>query len=203
MIFITSPSRRSEGHFSDAADLIWQTVAAIEPLSMGAFLSLMFHWFSIGKFHWIIPLENSIDFPWIFHCQHHSHWCHPPFPNCVVPVFSERLFFVFGSVDKLMWYTGLHRLGRVWAPCIQGFFHGFSTLCSMLNHVGNPTIDLPFADGLYHPFTVIFGIIYHWVYHITWLDFPTGDGHTTIRNEHTYPWNLWNPMQCESYHLVI
>lgn len=38
-------------------------------------------------------------------------------------------------------------------------------------NVGNSTINLPFADGLYHTYTVILGRIYHWVYHTTWVYF--------------------------------
>ena len=36
--------------------------------------------------------------------------------------------------------------------------------------VGNPTINLPFQDGLYNPFLVILGTVQDWVYHVGDLD---------------------------------
>jgi hypothetical protein len=36
-----------------------------------------------------------------------------------------------------------------------------------LNNVGNPTRNLPFGDGLYHPWMAILGMVYYWIYQNT------------------------------------
>ena len=39
--------------------------------------------------------------------------------------------------------------------------------CLVLPNVVNPPKNQTFGDGLYHPFMVILGMAYYWVYHIT------------------------------------
>lgn len=126
--------RRSEGQW---------TTAAIEQSSMGDFpvLSAIFHWFSIA----------SICF----------HWCHPPFPNCFVPVSSY-----FGWVDvvhpknsnDLEDICGVNHEFKVSSRNFHMMFHG---QCGKLNN--KPSICGWFIP---HKKTVILGIIYHWAYHI-------------------------------------
>ena len=53
-------------------------------------------------------------------------------------------------------------------------------------NAGNPKINLPFGDGSYNPFIMIWGIVYRWVYHIA-----INSKSQWYKPSNVQPWCFW------------
>ena len=119
------------------------------------------------------PFSDTCEFP---RTQHWPDRIHVgillgSFSKIVTIVLENLLYFFVGKcITEGMGNRGvIHKAGSfwIWLPKLRSKPHWNWNGMQILANVGLSRMNLPFGDSLYHPFVVIWELVYAWVCHST------------------------------------
>lgn len=89
----------------------------------------------------------------------------------------------------------IHKAGSfwIWLPKLRPKPHWNWNGMQILANVGHSRMNLPFGDSLYHPFVVIWELVYAWVYHSTQIG---------IFFSSWNPFSTWGSRTCWDHFLI-